>query len=133
MRRAVRSAARRCAGSPRRRWRPALPYPLYGAYLTLEEQTPPADPAFVPIAPTYENAGMNAGYVVQWWLFAALTLVGFGYLVIREARTPAEHRRGRDVETPRPLDATPARSGCEVAPSGREWRQARTGQRGWHP
>lgn len=65
---------------------PALPYPLYGAYLTLESQSPPADPLFVAIAPDHENAAMNAGYVVQWWIFAALTLTGFGYLVVREGR-----------------------------------------------
>ncbi len=72
---------------------PALPYPLYGAYLTLENQEPPADPAYVAIPPDYENAGMNAGYVVQWWIFAALTLVGLGYLVTREARTLHPNRR----------------------------------------
>jgi hypothetical protein len=48
------------------------------AYITLESQTPPADAAFALIPPD-QNAGMNAGYVVQWWLFAVLTLVGFGY------------------------------------------------------
>lgn len=68
---------------------PALPYPLYGAYVTVESQNPPADPAFVPIGPSYENALMNAGYVVQWWLLAALTGVGFGYLAVREARSRA--------------------------------------------
>jgi cytochrome oxidase assembly protein ShyY1 len=66
---------------------PELPYPLYGAYLTLESQTPAADPGFVTIGPQYENAAMNAGYVVQWWVFAALTLAGLGYLVVREGRT----------------------------------------------
>jgi cytochrome oxidase assembly protein ShyY1 len=71
----------------------AVPHPLYGAYLTLETQTPPADAAFVPIAPDHENAAMNASYVVQWWLFAALTLVGFGYLVVRERRS-TEDRAG---------------------------------------
>jgi cytochrome oxidase assembly protein ShyY1 len=66
-----------------------LPYPLYGAYVTLESQSPPADPTFTVIPPEHQNAAMNAGYVVQWWLFAALTLVGLGYLVVREARTRA--------------------------------------------
>jgi cytochrome oxidase assembly protein ShyY1 len=68
---------------------PALPYPLYPAYVTLESQTPPADPVFVAIAPDHENAAMNAGYVVQWWAFAGLTLAGLGYLVVREARVRA--------------------------------------------
>jgi len=86
---------------------PALPYPLFGAYLTLESQTPPGDPAYVSIPPDYENAGMNAGYVVQWWLFAALTLVGLGYLVVREGRA---HRPGGGAPaavTGRGLEAAP--------------------------
>jgi cytochrome oxidase assembly protein ShyY1 len=34
----------------------------------------------------HENAWQNAGYVVQWWAFAALTVFGYGYLARREAR-----------------------------------------------
>ncbi len=71
----------------------SMPYPLYGAYLTLERQTPPADPAFEPIPPDHENAALNAGYVVQWWAFALLTLGGFGYLVYREAHPPSTEDR----------------------------------------
>jgi cytochrome oxidase assembly protein ShyY1 len=63
----------------------SMPYPLYGAYLTLESQTPPGDAAFVTIPPDHENSTMNAGYVIQWWAFAVLTLAGFGYLAYREA------------------------------------------------
>jgi cytochrome oxidase assembly protein ShyY1 len=63
----------------------AVPYPLYGGYVTLQTQTPPADPAFTPIPPDYEDAGMNAGYVAQWSAFAVLTLVGLGYLAYRHA------------------------------------------------
>lgn len=80
---AGRLAVRRIAPEP---LAASVPHPLYGAYLTLESQTPPADPAFVPIAPDHENAAMNAGYVVQWWAFAALTLSGYVYLVVRERR-----------------------------------------------
>ena len=39
----------------------SMPYPLYGAYLTLEQQTPPADPAFEPIPPDHENAAHERG------------------------------------------------------------------------
>jgi cytochrome oxidase assembly protein ShyY1 len=63
----------------------SIPHPLYGGYLTLEQQTPALDARFVPIPPDHENAAMNAGYVVQWWAFATLTLAGFVYLVYREA------------------------------------------------
>jgi len=39
----------------------------------------------VQIPADHENAAMNAGYVVQWWAFALLTLAGYVYLVRREA------------------------------------------------
>jgi cytochrome oxidase assembly protein ShyY1 len=63
-----------------------LPYPLYGAYLTLDSQQPPTDPGLTPIPVRRENAWLNAGYTAQWWLFAAMVLAGFGWLVKREGR-----------------------------------------------
>jgi cytochrome oxidase assembly protein ShyY1 len=69
---------------------PALPYPLYGAFVTLDAQDPPAANGLTPVPREHQNALQNAGYVVQWWMFAALTLVGFGYLARREAQRPAE-------------------------------------------
>jgi len=63
-----------------------LPYPLHGAYLLLDEQDPAADPAFSPIPVGHENNWQNLGYVVQWWLFALMTIVGYGWLARREAR-----------------------------------------------
>jgi cytochrome oxidase assembly protein ShyY1 len=63
-----------------------LPYPVYGAYLMVTEQTPPADPAFRPIPIDHENAWQNAGYTVQWWLFAAMALFLYGWLARREAQ-----------------------------------------------
>lgn len=80
-----------------------LPYPVYGAYLLLEEQTPPADPTFSAIPIRHENNWQNGGYVIQWWLFAVMTLVGFGWLARREAHGDA----GRDA-APRDRAAEPA-------------------------
>lgn len=68
----------------------ALPYPVFHAYLTLDSQEPPADRRFAAIPVRHENDWQNAGYTVQWWSFAVLTLVGYGYLARREARTRAE-------------------------------------------
>jgi cytochrome oxidase assembly protein ShyY1 len=98
-----------------------LPYPLYHGYLLLDEQTPPADPAFSPIPIGHENDWQNAGYVVQWWLFALLALVGFGWAARREARgetgggpadRTADARRsdGRRARAPEPLDLAAAPS-----------------------
>lgn len=63
-----------------------LPYPLYHGYLQLISQEPPADAALTPVPPRRENTWMNAGYAAQWWIFAGLVLVGFGWLARREAR-----------------------------------------------
>jgi cytochrome oxidase assembly protein ShyY1 len=62
-----------------------LPYPLYGAYILLDQQAPPADARFSPIPVAMERSWQNAGYVVQWWLFAAFTVFGFIWLARREA------------------------------------------------
>lgn len=75
-----------------------MPYPLYGAYLTLESQTPPADSAFVTIPADHQNAALNAGYTVQWWAFAALTLVGYGYLAYRHAHPTRAERTEAGAE-----------------------------------
>jgi cytochrome oxidase assembly protein ShyY1 len=63
---------------------PALPYAIFDVYVSTDE--PAAGLAAVP--PEKENALQNAGYVLQWWLFAALTLYGFVYLARREANGP---------------------------------------------
>lgn len=72
-----------------------LPHPTYGAYLLVDEQTPAADPAFTPIPIRHENNWQNGGYVVQWWLFAGMALVGYGYVARREAHTRSGKRRPR--------------------------------------
>jgi len=60
----------------------ALPYPVAGGYVLLDE---PRDLTFGTIPADHENAALNAGYVVQWWAFALLTLIGFGWAARREA------------------------------------------------
>jgi cytochrome oxidase assembly protein ShyY1 len=62
-----------------------VPYPLAGGYVLLDS---PAAAGLAPIPSDHQNSIMNAGYVVQWWAFAVLTLVGFGWAARREARGP---------------------------------------------
>jgi cytochrome oxidase assembly protein ShyY1 len=69
-----------------------MPYPLFGAYVTMDSQIPPAQ-GFVPVPPVHENAMMNASYVVQWWLLAGLTLFGFGYAAWRERQSQDDFDR----------------------------------------
>jgi cytochrome oxidase assembly protein ShyY1 len=95
------SGADRPAQHSVRRISPAtldLPYPVYGGYLLLDEQTPKADTRLYPIPSDHENAWQNAGYVVQWWAFAAMMLIGYGILARREAHPPAgaAHLAGSD-------------------------------------
>jgi hypothetical protein len=80
----------------------SLPYALYGAYVTLDDQTPAADPRFVAVAPDHENSAMNAGYVAQWWTFAVLALAGYVHLVRKEAAV-----RSTGGELPLDLAAEP--------------------------
>lgn len=68
-----------------------LPYPVYGAYVLAD----PVEPGFTAVPARQESSWQNAAYVVQWWLLAALTAVGFGYLARREAHTTR-------AATPRP-------------------------------
>ncbi|GAA4263410.1 SURF1 family cytochrome oxidase biogenesis protein [Dactylosporangium darangshiense] len=63
----------------------AVPYALFDAYVSSDE--PAAGLTAVPAEK--QNALQNAGYVLQWWLFAAMTLYGYVYLARREARGPA--------------------------------------------
>lgn len=76
-----------------------LPYPVYGAYLLLDEQTPAADPVFKAVPVGHANNWQNFGYVVQWWLFAVMALFGYGWVARREA-----HRAAGIGTTPVPLD-----------------------------
>ena len=78
-----------------------MPYPVYGAYVLLTAQTPAADPAFTQVPIDHEDSWQNAGYTVQWWLFAAMALFGFGWQARREAvdesrqsGSPGPGRRG---------------------------------------
>jgi Uncharacterized conserved protein len=85
-----------------------LPYPVYGGYLTLQSQTPPAGDELTPLPPARQNALLNAGYTAQWWIFAALTLVGYGYLAYRHAHAPAEPDTAEATE---PVGSGPVASG----------------------
>ncbi|NJP33112.1 SURF1 family cytochrome oxidase biogenesis protein [Micromonospora thermarum] len=81
-----------------------LPYPVHGAYVLLDEQTPAADPTFAAIPVGYTNNWQNFGYVVQWWIFAGMTLFGYGFFARREAR----RRAGVTPERPTDRAAEPA-------------------------
>ncbi len=99
-----------------------LPYPVYGSYVLLTEQSPAADPAFVPIPIPHEDAWQNGGYAVQWWIFAGMVYVLFGW----QARREALERVGgptagtvRADEADRPVDRVAAADARAAAASAR--------------
>jgi surfeit locus 1 family protein len=64
-----------------------MPYRLLPVYVLLAEQTPPQiSPAPVP-PPTLDN-GPHLGYMLQWFAFASIALVGGVVLLVREQRAP---------------------------------------------
>ena len=83
----------------------AVPYPLFGGYLLLDQQQPKATGDFTAVPSDHQNAWQNAGYVVQWWGFAALTILGFVWVARREVRQPGD----RDDAPVSPAMAPPAR------------------------
>jgi cytochrome oxidase assembly protein ShyY1 len=68
-----------------------LPYPVLGGYVTIRQD------GLTPVPVEYEGTLQNGGYALQWWAFAALTLVGFGYLARRQARESVEPRETVDA------------------------------------
>jgi cytochrome oxidase assembly protein ShyY1 len=58
----------------------SLPYPVLGGYVSIDQD------GLRPVSVEYEGTLQNGGYALQWWAFAALTLVGYVYLVRRQVR-----------------------------------------------
>ncbi|HEX5741545.1 MAG TPA: SURF1 family protein, partial [Pilimelia sp.] len=86
---------------------PHLPYPLYGGHVLRDADSPDraADDPLVATPSPRQATWQNFGYVVQWWLFAAMTWVGFGWLARREA---AARRAGQTPgAAPGPVERHP--------------------------
>jgi cytochrome oxidase assembly protein ShyY1 len=66
-----------------------MPFPVYGAYVLLTGQTPANDPAFTKVPIDQEDDWQNAGYTVQWWLFACMALYAYGWYARKEAQLRA--------------------------------------------
>jgi len=80
-----------------------LPYPVYGAYGELVTERPPATRQPAALPEQTENAALNLGYTVQWFMFALIALVGWVVLVRREAAdNAAAAARSTPESAPRP-------------------------------
>ena len=69
-----------------------LPYPVLGGYVSTEQE------GLRPITVEYEGTLQNGGYALQWWAFAALTVVGYVYLVRRQVRENRPEPVERDLD-----------------------------------
>jgi cytochrome oxidase assembly protein ShyY1 len=85
-----------------------MPYPVYGAYVLLTSQTPAADPAFTRIPIDHEDSWQNAGYTVQWWLFAGMALFAYGWMARKEAQTRSGQTDRKPTPPPGPRDRVEA-------------------------
>ena len=59
-----------------------MPYTLLPVYLELQTQSPSQDAALPrpPQPPVFSN-GPHLGYAIQWFAFAVITIVGYGFFV----------------------------------------------------
>ena len=82
-----------------------LPYPVYGAYVLFSEP----EQGYSKISIDHEDAWQNGGYAVQWWLFAVMALVVFGWQARKEAHgdAPKKERVDRVAEADRRVGAAP--------------------------
>lgn len=63
-----------------------LPYPVYGAWVEVVEERPPAPDVPVPPATPVPDAGPHLSYAIQWFLFACIGIGGFVVLMRAESR-----------------------------------------------
>jgi cytochrome oxidase assembly protein ShyY1 len=97
----------------------AMPYPVYGAYVLLTAQTPAASTAFTQIPIDHEDAWMNAGYTLQWWLFAGMALFAFGWQARKEALGENPPPKSAHQPAPPSVGASSDRSLSDRASSDR--------------
>jgi len=65
---------------------PTLPFPVYGGFVDLEDESPAAQSPLEKAEPPDLGEGPHFFYGLQWWFFAALAVFGFGYLAWDERR-----------------------------------------------
>ncbi len=63
--------------------------PVLPAYITLEQQDPPAGEVPVPVEVVEPDEGPHLGYAVQWFIFASIATIGYPLVLRRVARDRA--------------------------------------------
>jgi cytochrome oxidase assembly protein ShyY1 len=74
---------------------PAIGIPLYGGFVQLLTETPPAKTPLAGAEPPDLSNGPHFFYALQWWFFGILGLFGYGYLAWEEVTGRGELRRSQ--------------------------------------
>ena len=75
-----------------------LPYPVYGGYAELVEQTPAPKQALASLPVDQRSTALNLAYTVQWWLFAVIIIVGWYFLGRREAQEAQQAQEAKAAQ-----------------------------------
>jgi len=67
-----------------------LPYRVAPVYLLLRQQSPPQSSLPIPAALPELSEGPHLSYAIQWFTFAAIAVIGFVILALREGRERAD-------------------------------------------
>ncbi|MFD0774176.1 SURF1 family protein [Streptomonospora algeriensis] len=86
-----------------------LPYPVYGGYAELTDQRPEGTDQPEQVPPPEPNTGMNLSYAVQWWIFTAIAIGGWVFLMRREI---ADARSNDESAPPEAAAGTPSGDGA---------------------
>ena len=76
--------------------RPTVPFPVYGGFVDLDKETPPAAKPLSKVEMPDLSEGPHFFYGLQWWFFGLLAVFGFGYLAWDERK---KLRRGAPQPT----------------------------------
>jgi len=76
-----------------------VPYPLYGGFLDVASQSPPASDGLTPTdLPDDTSDGPHFFYGLQWWFFGVLAVFGFFYLMYDERKRMREARESERAQ-----------------------------------
>ncbi|HEC09056.1 MAG TPA: SURF1 family protein [Acidimicrobiales bacterium] len=79
---------------------------LYDVYLELATQIPPGDDLPAPVPPPERTNGPHLGYMVQWFLFAAVVVVGYPLILRHQAHKGAAETPVEPPSAPASVDPT---------------------------
>jgi cytochrome oxidase assembly protein ShyY1 len=98
---------------------PALDREVYGGFVELRSEDPPAADALEPVELPELDNGPHFFYGLQWWFFGVLAVFGFFYLAYDEWRHGPRGQRERDRVEGQSARSMPPSTGS-IAPETKE-------------